>query len=340
MSELRFVTIGAGFWTGYQLAGWREVGGAKCVAIANRTVPKAEQLARRFGIPHVYDDAEQMLQDTRCDFVDIVSANETHEAYVRLAADHGRHVICQKPLAPSADAARALVDYCTQRNVRLMVHENWRFQHPIREAKRTLDSGAIGDVFRGRVTFACSFPVFDNQPFLATLDRFILTDIGTHILDTCRYLFGDMTHMSCLTRRVNPKIQGEDVATCLMQAESGAAVTAEMSYASVTEHERFPQTFLFVEGSRGSIELSTDYWLHVTTRDGTTRRRVPPPRYAWADPAYDVVHASIAACNAALRDALVTGTEAETSGADNAKTLSLVDAAYLSAERGETVRLA
>lgn len=337
---LTFATIGAGFWTQFQLAGWNEVGGARCIAICNRTISKAHELAKRFDIPHVFATPEEMLEKVDADFVDIVSANETHEAYTRLAADHGFDVICQKPLASSGQAARDLADYCAARNVRLMVHENWRYQHPIREVKRLTDSGTIGRVFRGRVDFVTSFPVFDNQPFLARIERFILTDIGSHILDTCRFLFGEMRSVACVTRRVNPTIAGEDVATCLMHSADDAAVVANMSYASPTEYERFPQTFLFLEGAEGSIELSTDYWISVTTSKGTHRRRVPPPRYVWADPQYDVVHASIAACNAALRDALASGSEPETSGPDNARTLELVDASYRSAETGQTVRLA
>src|SRR5690606_39312970 len=70
-------------------------------------------------------------------------------------------------------------------------HENWRWQSPIRKVKELLDAGVIGNVFKARVTFCSAFPVFDNQPFLRELEEFILTDIGSHILDVCRFLFGD-----------------------------------------------------------------------------------------------------------------------------------------------------
>jgi predicted dehydrogenase len=111
-----------------------------------------------------------------------------------------------------------------------------------------------------------------------------------------------------------------------------------MAYAeNFLERDRFPETFAFVEGDRGSIELGPDYWLRVTTAAGTHARRIPPPRYAWADPAYDVVQASIVPCCANLAGALRGETPAETTGEDNLKTVRLVFGAYASAATGQVI---
>jgi predicted dehydrogenase len=121
----------------------------------------------------------------------------------------------------------------------------------------------------------------------------------------------------------------------------GATVLCEMAYAGTPlERERFPESFLFVEGPLGSLELGPDYWVRLTTAGGTHARRCPPPRHAWADPAYDVVHASIVPCNANLLQALRGEGQAETTGEDNLKTVRLVFACYDSARTGQTVRLA
>ena len=118
-----------------------------------------------------------------------------------------------------------------------------------------MDSGVIGRAFKARVSFCSPFPVFDNQPFLAELDKFILTDIGSHVLDICRFLFGEAKSLYCLTQRVNQKIKGEDVANVLMEMQTGLHCYAEMSYASVLEKEAFPQTLVLVEGDKGSYIL-------------------------------------------------------------------------------------
>ena len=95
----------------------------------------------------------------------------------------------------------------------------------------------------------------------------------------------------------------------------------------------------FIEGERGSLELGPDYWVRVTTENGTLSKRYPPPRYAWADPAYDVAHASVVPCNADILAGIRGEKMAETTGAHNLKTIELVFKAYESAERGEVIRL-
>jgi predicted dehydrogenase len=339
MAELRFAMIGAGFWARCQLAGWRELEGARCVALCDRVPAKAEALGAEFGIDAVYDDAERLIDEVQPDFIDIVTPVETHASLVELAAARRIPVISQKPMAPDLATAERMVAACREAGVPFFVHENWRWQTPLREVKRVLESGVIGRPYRARADFIHGFPVFQNQPFLAELEQFILTDIGSHILDTARFLFGEARDLTCCTQRVHPNIRGEDVATVLMTMGQGTTVVCNMSYAeNPLEHENFPETFLFIEGERGSLELAHDYWVRVTTPEGTLARRIPPPRYAWADPAYDVVQSSIVACNADLLRALRDEGAAETNGEDNLKTVRLVFAAYESAASGETVR--
>jgi D-apiose dehydrogenase len=327
-SPKRFAILGTGFWSRYQLAGWRELPGAECVALYNRTLSKAQALASDFGITRVYDDVDALFGNEELDFVDIITSVETHSHLVQIAARQHVAIICQKPMAPSLVEAEQMVEICQNAGVPLYIHENWRWQRPIRELKQQLDRAEIGQPFRARVNYCSSYPVFTNQPFLKDLTQFILADMGTHLLDAVRYLFGEVDSLTCQIIRVNPDIHGEDVATIMLRMLNGMTVVCELSYASRTEHERFPQTFIHIEGSLGSLELAPDYWLRQTTAAGTTARRVPPHHYTWADPAYDVVHASIVSCNANLLSAIRGEGQGETTAADNLRTLHLVYAAY------------
>jgi predicted dehydrogenase len=335
---LRFALFGAGFWSRFQLAGWGELPGARCVAVYNRTRQKAEALAAEFGVPAVYDDPGELLARERPDFVDVVTDVGSHARFVGLAARHRVPVVCQKPLAPDLETARRLVASCDDAGVPFFVHENWRWQAPLRAFKAVLDSGRLGRLVRARIDYAHSFPVFDNQPFLRELDQFILTDIGTHILDVARFLFGEADTLYCQTRRIHPDIKGEDVATVVMRmGGDGLTVTANMSYASKWEFDRFPETFVAVEGSEGGASLNPGHLLRVTTAGGTEERSVPPPLYPWADPDYALIHASIVDCHRDLLAGLRGERLPETTAADNLRTLGLVFGAYESAARDQTV---
>lgn len=241
MKTLRFGMLGAGFWARFQLAAWREVDGVECVAIYNRTRPKAEALAQEFGVPAVYDDAAIMLRQEQLDFVDIITDVDTHSQFVHLAAEHKIPVICQKPMAPALEAAEQMVQVCHDTGTPFYIHENWRWQTPIRQLKRVLDEGRIGKPFRARLDMVSGFPVFINQPFFKDLEQFILTDMGSHILDVARFLFGEAQSLYCQTQRVHPDIKGEDVATVMMKMQE-VTVLCEMGYAeNYLEKEAFPK---------------------------------------------------------------------------------------------------
>ena len=192
--------------------------------------------------------------------------------------------------------------------VPFLIHENFRWQTPLRALKDYLDAGHIGSPFRARIDFISGFPVFKNQPFLAELEQFILTDLGSHTLDIARFCFGEAALLYATTKRVHPNIQGEDVATILLKMQNEMTVLVEMAYAeNFVEREAFPQTLVYIEGEHGTLELAPDFQIRLTTSEGTKITRHAPPCYPWADPAYAAVHSSIVACNANLLAALKKG---------------------------------
>jgi predicted dehydrogenase len=333
---LKGVVIGTGFWSNFQIPAWQELQAVKITGLYNRTFEKAKAIGEKFGISNIYDDAEALLEKERPDFVDIITDVDTHPHFARLAAERNIDVVCQKPMATSLQLAKDMLAICKSNNVRLFIHENFRWQLPVRRLKEALDSGVIGRPFKARVSFCSAFPVFDNQPFLKALDHFILTDIGSHVLDICRFLFGEAQKLFCLTQRVNAGIKGEDVANVLMEMHSGLHCYAEMSYASIMEKEVFPQTLVFIEGEKGSLHLTNDFELKIIKRDGTTSTIIEPVMYSWLDPAYAVVHSSIVDCNRNILQGLQGG-DAETTGDDNLKTVQLVWACYESAATGKTI---
>lgn len=334
MAKWRCAAFGAGWWAQYQIGGWQALVDVDIVAIYNRSLENAQILADRLGIPAVYDDPTELLDNEQLDFVDIITNVETHRKFVELAASYSLPIICQKPMAPTYEEAEHMVKVCQEANVPLIIHENWRWQETIRQVQRVLQEGTIGRPFRARIQFSNSFPVFAKQPFLAELEQFILTDMGSHILDVARFLFGEADSLYAHTQRVNPAIRGEDVATVLMKM-NGVSVSCELSYASKIEHDRFPETYIFVEGSQGSVTLDPDFWVRVTTKEGTRSCRFPPVQEGWMDPLNVLTNSAIKPANAHYLQCLRDRSEAETSGTSNLRTMALVFAAYESAARNQ-----
>ena len=341
MKNLRFAIFGAGFWARVQHAAWREVGGVECVAIYNRSRDKAERFARELGVPAVYDDAAKLLREVTPDFVDNITEVGGHKPLSLLCAKHRVPCIVQKPMAASLKDARAMVAAFTRAKTPFFVHENWRWQTPMRALFETLRSGVIGTPFRARLSFISGFDVWANQPALRDLERFILTDLGVHLLDTARACFGEAQSLYCQTHcTLASGVKGENVATLLLaMGEAKTSVTIELAYAKTPlERECFPQTLAFVEGPLGSVEVTEDYWLRITTKKGTHSRRYAPPRYAWANPSYDLSQSSMVPCHRDLLAALRGKDTAETTGADNLKTMELVFAAYDSAKTNSVIK--
>jgi predicted dehydrogenase len=340
MTNLKFAVLGTGFWSHFQIPAWFEVGGVELVAVYNRTVSKAEAVAQKFNVPRVYGDPEELLQKEKLDFIDIITEVPAHAPLVYLAAKYRVPVICQKPMAPDYETARKMVEATRQAGIPFFVHENFRWQTPIRALKQALDEGHIGQPVRAHIQFVHGLEdfVWQNQPMLKQLEHLALADLGSHLLDLARFFFGEPQSLYCQSFQIRDDIVGEDAASVVLKI-GDMLCTCEVSYSSKTERGHFPETFVFVEGKKGTLELAPNFWLRITTGQGTHARRYPPPRYAWCDPEYNVAHASMVPIHRDFLQALRTGASPETSGEDNLKTMRLVYAAYDSAARNHVITL-
>jgi predicted dehydrogenase len=321
------VLIGCGYFAQNHLHAWQMIEDATIVAVCDIDKERAEAYAKQFGIDNVYTSVHDMLEAESLDFVDIATQAHTHLELVRTVAAHNINIICQKPLAPSLEDARALV--AASQNVTLMVHENFRWQRPMIMLKQAVSQ--LGDLFFGRIHFRSGHDVYANQPYLATDARFIIYDLGVHLFDLARFFFGDAQTLTCHTQRVNPNIAAEDVATALLTMQSGAHVVVDMSYASKLEQELFPQTLIHLEGTLGSATLDANYQLTVVTPVGTHCVDASPQAFDWTPEPVTAIPESVYNIQKHYIHCLSAGTRPDTSGEDNLKTLELTFGAYYSA---------
>jgi predicted dehydrogenase len=334
---LKGALIGCGFFAQNHLHAWKGLPGVEITALCDRDEGRLTETSQRFGIKRTYSDAAAMLASESLDFVDIATTVQTHLPLVEMAAAAGLHIICQKPFAETMADARAMVRAAERAGVTLMVHENFRWQSAVRAVRAEIDAGSVGTAFWGRVSFRSAYDVYAGQPYLATDEKFIIQDLGIHILDIARFLFGDVATISASTKRVNPGIRAEDVATMLLIHDSGVTSIVDCSYATRLPQESFPETLLEVDGSQGTLRLSAGYRLTVHNAAGTVETDVAPPLLPWAERPWHNIQESVLNIERHFADSLAAGREPETSGADNLQTLGLVYAAYTSAAEGNRV---
>lgn len=333
MSTLRIGIVGLGFFAQNHLEAWRVIGGAELAAVCDRDPAKVSAARHRYGVERGYTDLAEMLADGGVDAVDVATTAPSHRPIVEQVARAGKAVICQKPMAETLEDARAMVLACRRAGVSFTVHENFRFQRPMREITRLLREGAIGEPFFARISFRTPYDVYANQPYLATDERFIILDLGIHLVDLARCFMGEAHGVSCWTKRVNPRIRGEDVATLVLDHGAGRTSIVDCSYATHRVPDPWPQTLVTVEGSDGTIVLEPDYRLHVTRGSEITTRHVPPHPWPWARPPLDAIQDSVVALQRHWLECQEAGRAPETSGEDNLKVVELVHAAYADADR-------
>ena len=121
-------------------------GRAHVVAVCDRELLMAEQIAMRYGLPAYYDSLEKLLERERPDVVHVTTPPQSHLALTRLAVDAGAHVYCEKPLAPTYAETQALVEHVEKAGKKLGIGYTYYFDPPAQEMRRLVADGTLGDV--------------------------------------------------------------------------------------------------------------------------------------------------------------------------------------------------
>ena len=220
----------------------------------------------------------------------------------------------------------------------LAVHENFRFQTPLRRVADVLRSGEIGTPSWARISFRTGYDLYKTQPYFYDEERFIILDLGVHTLDIARVFMGEVAHLSCETQRRNPKVRAEDTATVMLKHVSGAVSVVDFSYESRKLPDPFPETSLEIEGQNGAVVVEAGLKMRVTVNGATREEDIGAPLLHWTSKPWHVAQESVLITCRSLLDAFRAGKPAPTSAADNLKTYALAEAAYESASTGRTVK--
>lgn len=335
--QLKGVIIGAGWFAGYHADGWRRIPQAKIVAVADIVADRAREFAARWNIPRAYAGAAELLAAERPDFVDIATRPDSHLELTRLAASHGVHVICQKPMAPTLSECEEMVKVCAAAKVRLIIHENWRWQAWYREVGRLAGANVLGKIFhvgfRMRTGDGRGPDPYGIQPYFREMERFLIYETAIHYLDTSRYFGGELTEIFCRTARINPVIRGEDYALVQFRFAGGAhgLIDANRISGKVPNEVAFGE--LRLEGDRGMAQVDGSGRVVVTVYG-----RDP---YGWEfDGNAGYKGDSVKAFEEHAVNSLISGRPAESEGSDYLRMVRAVFACYDSAATGRVIQLA
>jgi predicted dehydrogenase len=338
MSALRGVGVGAGYFSHYQYEAWSRIPEVSITALCNLDEEQGREVAQRYGIPSAYgwNDFEVMLERERPDFVDIVTPPETHLELVRKAASRGIAVICQKPLAPTWEESLRLVESAGEAGIRLLVHENWRWQPWYREMKRQMEGGAIGELFSVAVRMRMgdgwgAEAYLSRQPFFRSYPRLLVYETCVHFLDTFRFLGGEIDAIYARLQRRNAAIAGEDAGQIVATFRSGATGLLDASRYNEVECADPRYTFgsVRLDGSRGHIELDLEGGLTLKPLGEPTRV------IDYGHERRGFAGDSVYALQRHFTDSMLDGAPFESTGEDYLRTVALVEACYRSAAEGE-----
>lgn len=191
MDKVRWGILGVAKINERWLPGFRQARNAELVGIASRDAAKAQKAAQDFGIPKSYGHYEDLLANSAIEAVYVPLPNTLHAEWVRKAADAGKHILCEKPLAPTAQEAADLITHCRSKGQRLMDGFMWPHHDRAARIRKLIDAGSIGDVQSvcGTFTFQLDLSV-DNIRLQPKMAGGSLLDVGCYPVYGIRWAMG------------------------------------------------------------------------------------------------------------------------------------------------------
>jgi len=217
----------------------------RMVAIAGRNEAAVAEAAKRYGYEKYYTDWHDLINDPDVQVFDNGGPNDTHAEPSIAAAEAGKHVLCEKPLARTPEESKKMLDAVEKAGVKHMVAFNYRFVPAIRLIRNLIDSGKLGQIYHFRAAYLQEWimPHY-GTPHIWRLDKSVagsgaMGDLGTHIIDLAHYLVGDFRSVSgktttFITERPDDsgamrKVDVDDAFVATVEFANGALGTLEAS---------------------------------------------------------------------------------------------------------------
>ena len=188
------------------------------------------------------------------------------------------------------------------------------------------------------MSFRTSHDVYAAQSWLVESERMIIVDVAVHLFDLARFFLGEPETIFTSALRVNPRIAGEDVATVLMNMRDATCIV-DASYETKSDHNTYPQTFVTIEGTEGTITLGADYHLQVVSGESVTDEDLAIPNHGWTSEPWNAIQDSVVNVQRQWVECVRTGLVTECSGLDTLGLLDITLGAYESLATGQAYKV-
>jgi predicted dehydrogenase len=329
--KIRYAVVGLGHIAQVAvLPAFKNAKNSELVAIVSGDREKRDKLAKKYRLDHVYsyDEYDQALANV--DAVFLAVPNHQHRDYAVRAAEAGVHVLCEKPMAVTAEECQAMIDAAEQNGVKLMIAYRLHFEEANLEAVRLIKGNKIGDARIFASEFAQQVAADNIRVRESTLDGGgPLYDMGVYCINAARYLFRaePLDVLAVAANKGDKRFQNvEEMTSVIMRFPEDRLATFTCSFGAA-DISRY--TLL---GTKGLLtaDPAYDYSLaikHELKIGGKTKKRTFPKRDQFAA---EILYFS---------DCILQDKEPEPSGLEGLADVRIVEAIYESARTHKFVEL-
>lgn len=316
--------------------------GVRLLAVSDLDLDRATEIAERFDAGTTYQDYRDVLARDDITAVSICLPDYLHHQVVIEAAEAGKHVLCEKPLAMSASQADEMIAACDAADVSLGMIMNHRYAVDNIRIKNAITSGAVGAQLIGSVVHSSGLTgPLGTSPWRGKMNRAaggVLSTQAIHFLDLLLWFMGPVRGVEAITETLHWDIQDhEDTAVLALRLKSGALATLTTTNGSPIMDD-FTGTRLEIHGSDGWCVLEGDVLRHFESKNGYVLPTIEMPEAPAGASEIEFGFGHVYEVLDFIR-AVRAGADAPVPAADGRHLMAVIESAYRSAEEGGMVEV-
>ena len=341
MNKLKFALVGCGRIANKHIEALNDLPGAELVSVCDIKEGKAKKYGEKLDIPY-YKNYDKMLQKEEVDVVNILTPSGLHAKHtIDIVKKYQKHIVCEKPMALKLEDADEMIRVCDEKNVRLFVVKQNRYNLPVQKLREAIETNRLGKLVMGtvRIRWTRHQHYYDMDDWRGTwaMDGGVLTNQASHHIDLLEWMMGQPVEVSAKTATRLVDIEPEDTGAVVIKFANGALGIVE---ATTATRPSDLEGSLSVLGEKGAVEIGgfavneMKTWQFEEEKKDDEHvmeqfKENPPNVYGFGHKRY-LEHAI---------DCINNNKEALVDGFEGRKSLELINAIYESAETGETVKL-